>query len=141
MKDNCRKLNQRNVFDNEHLQHCTVEGMWKVLPLSASENGRYVKDWFPVVCTKDNTVPILNITKLEVMEISVDCTLEKKKKKKKKKKKTRLESRNLEGSPLVFSRRNRFTAVCRLPISNRFDDFRWLQQRRLICQFAVTITL
>ena len=58
-----RDVDVWSVMAANYLTMNIVEGMWKVLTVSALENGRYVKDWFQVVCTKDNTVSILNNTK------------------------------------------------------------------------------
>ncbi|KAH7533672.1 hypothetical protein FEM48_Zijuj04G0156400 [Ziziphus jujuba var. spinosa] len=76
-------------------------------------SGCFLNEWFEVLCIKDNTTPLLRHIKQEVMEISVEagtiqvrnpitfwnCNRE-----------TR-QSPNLEGSPVVFSQKNRFTAV------------------------------
>ncbi|XP_060672697.1 wall-associated receptor kinase-like 10 [Ziziphus jujuba] len=76
-------------------------------------SGCFLNEWFEVLCIKDNTIPLLRHIKQEVMEISVEagtilvrnpitfwnCNRE-----------TR-QSPSLEGSPFVFSQKNRFTAV------------------------------
>ncbi|KAH7511436.1 hypothetical protein FEM48_ZijujUnG0015000 [Ziziphus jujuba var. spinosa] len=76
-------------------------------------SGCFLNEWFEVLCIKDNTIPLLRHIKQEVIEISVEagtilvrnpitfwnCNRE-----------TR-QSPNLEGSPFVFSQKNRFTAV------------------------------
>lgn len=75
--------------------------------------GCYVDEWFELVCI-NKTTPFLKRTNLEVMRISVEkstlqirnpitfinCSTKETK-----------QSANLEGSPFVFSQKNRFTAV------------------------------
>lgn len=76
--------------------------------------GCYADVWFQVSCIK-NTVPLLNRTKLEVTEISVDGTLKVKNPITFSNCSGKVENRqspNLEGSPFVLSQKsNRFTAV------------------------------
>ncbi|GMN55020.1 hypothetical protein TIFTF001_024149 [Ficus carica] len=79
------------------------------------ETGCYVDESFQVVCTENNTVPLLKSTKLEVMEISVDGTLKVKNPitfwNCSSKLVQNRQSPNLEGSPFAFSQKNRLTAV------------------------------
>lgn len=78
--------------------------------------GCYVDEWFEVLCLNNNTSTFLNRTKLEVLEISVlqetllaknpitfsNCT---------NKQETNHERPNLEGTPFLYSQKNRFTAL------------------------------
>ncbi|KAL5570851.1 hypothetical protein UlMin_020448 [Ulmus minor] len=76
------------------------------------EPGCYADEWFQIFCI-NSTVPMLNSTNLEVIEISASGTLKVKNPITFKNcRGTFQEAANLTGSPFVFSqRRNRFTAV------------------------------
>ncbi|VVA35375.1 PREDICTED: wall-associated [Prunus dulcis] len=80
------------------------------------EAGCYLDDWFQIICDNSTSPPkaFLNVTGLEVLEISVEGTLKVESPitfSNCSNKPVGRQTPNLEGSPFVFSMKNRFTSL------------------------------
>ncbi|KAL6293786.1 hypothetical protein ACE6H2_001928 [Prunus campanulata] len=80
------------------------------------EAGCYLDDWFQIICDNSASPPkaFLNVTHLEVLEISVEGTLKVASPitfSNCSNKPAGRQTANLEGSPFLFSRKNKFTSM------------------------------